>query len=155
MGLFGNKTTVACDICKGASQQAGVKTFPVNDGSVCGKCMEAAGYSVNGATKKEFISHSVSELTEKKQYREENAKEIQAKFEAERDAFNASVSDTSVACPRCGSTQISADKKGYGVVKGAIGAVVAGPVGLAAGNIGAKKVTVTCLKCGKQWEAGK
>lgn len=60
-----------------------------------------------------------------------------------------------IKCPRCGSTQISSDKKGFGVGKAVIGNAIAGPIGLAAGNIGAKKVRITCLKCGKQWEAGK
>lgn len=62
-------------------------------------------------------------------------------------------------CPRCGSTSLSANKKGFSFVKGAIGggigAVVA-PIGivmgLGAGNIGAKKVWVTCLNCGHRWK---
>ena len=60
-----------------------------------------------------------------------------------------------VKCPKCQAEQISADKKGFGAGKAVAGLAVAGPVGLAAGAIGAKKVRVTCLKCGNQWEAGK
>lgn len=62
---------------------------------------------------------------------------------------------TPVCCPKCGSTQISANKKGFGVGKAVVGAAVAGPIGLTVGNIGSNKVIVTCLKCGHRWQAGK
>lgn len=66
-------------------------------------------------------------------------------------------------CPRCGSTAISGQKKGYGAVKGGLGALaigaVAGPVGavvgLGAGNIGRKKVICTCMNCGYRFKAGR
>ncbi len=58
-------------------------------------------------------------------------------------------------CPKCGCTNLSADKKGFGIGKAVVGAVALGPIGLVAGNIGAKKVRVTCLKCGHQFMAGK
>lgn len=60
-----------------------------------------------------------------------------------------------IKCPKCGSTQITADKKGFGLGKAAAGGVLLGPVGLLGGLVGSKKVMVTCLKCGKTWEAGK
>lgn len=61
-------------------------------------------------------------------------------------------------CPRCGSTSLSAHKKGFGIGKAVVGAAVTAPLGLGligavAGNKGAKKVRVTCLKCGKQFWA--
>ncbi len=58
-------------------------------------------------------------------------------------------------CPRCKSTSLSADKKGFGIGKAVVGAGLIGGLGLTAGNIGAKKVRVTCLKCGYQFRAGK
>lgn len=69
--------------------------------------------------------------------------------------------DSMAKCPRCGSTSLSGQKKGYGVVKGGLGALALGAmtggvgaiVGLGAGNIGRKKVTVTCLNCGKKFKA--
>lgn len=69
--------------------------------------------------------------------------------------------DSMIKCPRCGSTSISGQKKGYGPVKAGLGALalgaVAGPVGavvgLGAGNIGRKKVICTCMKCGKKFKA--
>jgi len=57
-------------------------------------------------------------------------------------------------CPRCLSTDLSANKKGYGLKKGAVGAIIAGPIGLAAGGIGKNKVECTCLKCSYKFKAG-
>lgn len=65
-------------------------------------------------------------------------------------------------CPKCGSTSLSGQKKGYGVVKGAAGAAlgltIGAPLaiaGLAAGNIGSKKIRCTCMSCGYAFKAGK
>ena len=60
-----------------------------------------------------------------------------------------------VYCPKCLSTSVSAYQKGFGFVRGAIGASVGLDVGMIAGGIGSKKVICTCLKCGYQWKAGK
>ncbi|MCL2004048.1 MAG: hypothetical protein FWG72_08620 [Oscillospiraceae bacterium] len=57
-------------------------------------------------------------------------------------------------CPRCGSTSLSAHKKGFGIGKAVIGASLTGGIGLVAGNLGAKKVRITCMNCGKQFMAG-
>ncbi|MCL2078623.1 MAG: hypothetical protein FWH17_02135 [Oscillospiraceae bacterium] len=62
--------------------------------------------------------------------------------------------DDVVKCPKCGSTQISANKKGFGVGKAVVGVATFGSLGLIAGNIGAKKVRITCLKCGNSWLRG-
>ncbi|MCQ4637173.1 hypothetical protein NE619_10590 [Anaerovorax odorimutans] len=59
-------------------------------------------------------------------------------------------------CPKCGSTSLSAHKKGFGVGKAVVGvSVIGNPIGLILGNFRAKKVRVTCLKCGHQFWAGK
>lgn len=55
-------------------------------------------------------------------------------------------------CPKCGSTSLSANKKGFGIGKAVLGASIAGNLGLMAGNINAKKVWVTCLNCGHRWK---
>ena len=60
-------------------------------------------------------------------------------------------------CPKCGSTQLSANKRGYNYSEGCCGAFLLGPLGLLCGGCGLtnpNKVIVTCLKCGKQWKAG-
>lgn len=55
-------------------------------------------------------------------------------------------------CPRCGSTSLSGNKKGFGVGKAVVGATLVGPIGLVAGNAGAKKVIVTCMNCGYKFK---
>ncbi|MEW4411282.1 zinc ribbon domain-containing protein [Clostridium sp. AN503] len=61
--------------------------------------------------------------------------------------------DSMARCPRCGSTSLAGNKKGFGIGKAVVGAALVGPIGLVAGNLGAKKVLVTCLKCGKKFKA--
>lgn len=78
---------------------------------------------------------------EKKQQENERVKRL----EAEGIAY----------CPKCHSTSLSAQKKGFGIGKAVVGAALTGGIGLVAGNIGSKKVRVTCLKCGHQFWAGK
>lgn len=67
--------------------------------------------------------------------------------------------DSMAKCPRCGSTSLSGNKKGYGIVKGGLGSLagimldpVAGIIGLGLGNIGRNKVIVTCMNCGKKFK---
>lgn len=59
-----------------------------------------------------------------------------------------------IKCPKCGSTQIHAEKQGFSAGKAVAGAIVAGGVGLAAGSIGSGKIVITCLKCGHQFKPG-
>lgn len=59
-----------------------------------------------------------------------------------------------IHCPKCNSTQITANKKGFGIGKAAVGAAVTGGVGLLAGFIGSGKVEAVCLNCGMKWKAG-
>lgn len=59
-------------------------------------------------------------------------------------------------CPKCGSTSLSANKKGFGAGKAVAGALLTtNPLGLAAGGIGSRKITVTCLNCGYTFKPGK
>lgn len=57
-------------------------------------------------------------------------------------------------CPNCGSSQLVANKKGFGAGKALTGAVLTGGIGLLAGFIGSGKVKVTCLECGCTWKPG-
>lgn len=65
--------------------------------------------------------------------------------------------DTTIAhCPKCGSSSLSSDKKGFSATKAIAGTLLIDPLaGVVAGNAGKNKVIVTCLKCGHQWKAGK
>jgi tellurium resistance protein TerD len=71
------------------------------------------------------------------------------------DVPTASTSTNLVTCPKllCKSDQITADKQGYSLLKGAAGYVLTGgiPVSLLAGFIGSRKIQLTCLRCGHKW----
>lgn len=62
--------------------------------------------------------------------------------------------EDNIKCPKCGSSQISANKKGFSAGKAVAGAIVAGGIGLAAGGIGSNNIIITCLKCGHQFKPG-
>jgi len=48
--------------------------------------------------------------------------------------------NTPIKCPCCGSSQISANNRGWNLLTG---------------FIGSGQIYITCLKCGKRWKAGK
>ena len=60
-----------------------------------------------------------------------------------------------VSCPKCASTSITAQKKGFGTGKAVLGATTIGALGVVAGGIGSNKVEITCLNCGHKWKPGK
>lgn len=62
--------------------------------------------------------------------------------------------DDTMRCPKCNSTQLTSNKKGFSVGKAAAGVLLTGGVGLLAGGIGSGKVNITCLKCGYKFKAG-
>ena len=60
-------------------------------------------------------------------------------------------------CPKCHSTSLSANKKGFGFVKGALGMGITGgiDIGMIAGGAGANKIVLTCMNCGHKFKPGK
>ncbi|HPR29246.1 MAG: hypothetical protein H6548_02745 [Chitinophagales bacterium] len=56
-----------------------------------------------------------------------------------------------IVCPKCGSTQIHIDKKGYSAAKGCCGFIACGPLGFLFGQSGANKIEKTCLNCNNKW----
>ena len=66
----------------------------------------------------------------------------------------ASAPSGAVACPRCSSAQVTAQKQGFGAGKAIVGGALTGGVGLLAGFLGSRKVRITCLQCGHSWKAG-
>lgn len=64
------------------------------------------------------------------------------------------VSNT-LKCPKCGSENIHADKKGFSGTKAVAGAVLAGPVGLLAGTHGSGRIICHCLSCSNKWDNAK
>lgn len=71
------------------------------------------------------------------------------------EEFNKKDEDDVIRCPKCNSSQIMANKKGFGAGKAVTGAILTGGIGLAAGFIGSKKIVITCLKCGHTWKVKK
>lgn len=62
--------------------------------------------------------------------------------------------ENKLRCPKCNSTNLTANKKGYSAGKAVAGVVLTGGVGLLAGAIGSGKVDITCLSCGYKYRAG-
>lgn len=62
--------------------------------------------------------------------------------------------ENQVRCPKCGSTQLTANKKGFSAGKALGGAVLTGGIGLLAGGIGSDNIIITCLACGNQFKPG-
>ena len=59
-----------------------------------------------------------------------------------------------VKCPECGSREITAQRRGFGMGKAIVGGVTLGALGILAGAHGNKKIIITCLACGHEWKAG-
>ena len=55
-------------------------------------------------------------------------------------------------CPRCQSTEIAYNKKGFGAGKAVVGGVLTGGIGILAGFIGSNKILATCVSCGHSWK---
>ena len=62
----------------------------------------------------------------------------------------------SVICPKCGSKNIYAGKKGFNTGRAIAGGLLTGNIFVvaAAGGIGANKVVLTCLECGHTFNIG-
>lgn len=130
-----------------------------NDSSFCTKC----GNKVTSITKSNNNMMSTEELQARMQMQQLKMQQQQMAIQAEQLRIQQEQFNSMIRCPKCGSTSISGNKKGYGVVKGGLGAMALGAmtagvgtiVGLGAGNIGAKKVICTCMNCGHKFKAGK
>lgn len=57
-----------------------------------------------------------------------------------------------VSCPKCGSSQLTANKRGYSVSKGLKGLLI--PGGVLWGFHGSRKIDITCLACGHKFKPG-
>lgn len=59
-----------------------------------------------------------------------------------------------IHCPKCNSTQLTANTKGYSGGKAVAGGVMTGGIGLLAGLHGKGKIIITCMSCGEKWKPG-
>lgn len=106
--------------------------------------MDLAYYKANLQMQQQALQMQQQELEEARKQTEQQRQQLRL----QRKQY-----DEMMKCPRCGSTSLSGNKKGYGVGKGVVGAAIFGPLGLVAGNIGSGKVMVTCMKCGYKFRA--
>lgn len=156
-----------CDICGGP---LGLMKMTYPDGFVCHKCFSKANTQIpriykNAAEVRAVLDQELADMSADERTaffdklsegaHEKYMAEIQTKIRQNNVPVKPSASQPVPHCPKCNSTSISADKKGFGIGKAVAGAAFAGPVGLVAGNLGAKQVRITCLNCGHQWTAGK
>jgi hypothetical protein len=156
VGWFSKKPeeTIMCDIC--GEQEVISRVHSASDGAMCKACYVAAGFPAS-------VSSSLMSISLiKEQISSDDGMSIVKRFKASGGVapqgkmpprLNPDGS-TPICCPKCGSMSLNASKKGFGAGKAAVGALLLGPLGLAAGAIGSGDVTITCLKCGKQWIAG-
>jgi hypothetical protein len=59
-----------------------------------------------------------------------------------------------IVCPRCGSVQLSAHPRGYSGRAGCLGMFAFGLLGVFLGTAGSRDTMITCMACGKSWQAG-
>ena len=59
--------------------------------------------------------------------------------------------ENQITCPKCHSTQLTANKKGFSGKKAVVGGLLTGGIGFLAGTIGSNKIVLTCLNCGNQF----
>lgn len=109
---------------------------------------------------KDKLANKISEKREQKKEQKLIEKQLKkenkiAEKQYEKERIKDLKQNKVAYCPKCKSTSLTADKKGYGIGKGVVGAAVVGnPLGLVAGNLGSKKVKVTCLNCGYKFTPG-
>lgn len=60
-----------------------------------------------------------------------------------------------INCPRCFSTEITAQKQGFSLGKSAAVGALTGGVCFLAGFVGSWKIKLHCLNCGNSWKPGK
>lgn len=116
------------------------------DGEDLGLIRSASVKSTFEAPSKQVKAEKRGEMLDKLRESHEKSVARQEKAKARREEKR------TARCPRCGSTSLSANKKGFGIGKAVVGASLFGGLGLMAGNAGARKVWVTCLNCGHRWK---
>lgn len=105
--------------------------------------MDLAYYKANLQIQQQVLHIQQQELKET----QHQTKQQHQQFQLQQEQY-----DKMMKCPRCGSTSLSGNKKGYGIGKAVIGAKIFGPLGLIAGNIGSRKIIITCMNCGHKFK---
>ena len=114
-----------CSVC-----QKGIPTY--NHDSMC----------LVGTTMRENRDQALEKAFEKLK------REIDATCRRAENAIS-----SSTRCPRCASTNVTAQRKGFGLGKAVAGGVLLGPIGLLGGFVGSAGIRLTCLSCGHSWSS--
>ena len=109
-------------------------------------------YGNSGATSYSEYKQKISDGEFAPTQKQKTEKQIIEKPLSRHQRIKRNKKNAVACCPKCGSTSLSANKKGFGIGKAVVGSAIIGPIGLVAGNKGAKKVRITCLNCGHQWK---
>lgn len=108
---------------------------------------KAKGLAAKGMeASKEIAEKSLEAAKERREEKKAEKQEL-------KDRIKQMDKEGIVYCPKCYSTQVTANKKGFSLGKAAAGSLIAG--GVLLGAVGKNKIEVTCLKCGHKWKAGK
>lgn len=95
----------------------------------------------------------VINLAAKKKENEELAREFRTERTRARLGKQTRNANQVISCPKCGGTQISAHKKGFGLGKAVVGTVTFGLLaGAGFGAVGKNKIYLSCMHCGHQWK---
>lgn len=60
--------------------------------------------------------------------------------------------DTTVCCPKCGSSSITTTSKKLSVKRAVVGTALLNPLAGAVGAVTSKKLYCVCMKCGHKWK---
>lgn len=151
--------SVFCSACGKRIPEEEYSSSVLMDGLRCPNCGATVSADANFCTncRSPLSETAVAEVQKRNDLQLQQAQmQMQAmtlKAQQEQLQIQKMQYDSMARCPRCGSTSLSGNKKGFGIGKAVVGAALVGPLGLVAGNIGSKKVLVTCLKCGKKFKA--
>ena len=138
-----------------------------DDSRFCSKC----GYKIQSVTNTNNNQNMMSnaELQARLQLEQLKMQQQQIQIRQQQFQMQQQQYNSMLKCPKCGSTSVSSNKKGYGVVKGGLGAITAmglapftggaslavGAIGAGAGNIGRNKIICTCMNCGYKFKPKK
>lgn len=61
------------------------------------------------------------------------------------------VNQNNIHCPKCNSTQLFIDKKGFSGTKALVGGLLTGGIGLLAGLHGKNDIIITCINCNNKF----
>lgn len=115
-------------------------------------------YGISISKAKELVDNEYNKRKPRKNMWEQakqNVADRALQQQQEKDKIKQLKKDKIPFCPRCHSTNLTAQKKGFGLLKGAVGVATFGGLGVTAAGIGKNKIILTCLNCGYQFKPGK